>query len=239
MFDWSLQSDLQKYVNWAIRVRRVVFISVMGKHRKALSSDESSDSSDDVSTPSRSPTMALRRSPFCMRNLILVLQDINVSRKRKRSKTSPPPSRAHSKKIKNKSKKQIYDSESSSLSEGEIADEKPAKRHASKKQMAKKYDMSDDSTDSDDESDSNAKVQETTQSKYVLYSMRNTVVGSSSRSNAFEKSLFGIVTSNRARFRCFNAKPHGLCRYCSRYSTYGYALNLRHMLSKFLSRNYK
>lgn len=138
----------------------------MGKHRKALSSDESSDSSDDVSIPrTETHTMALRCSPFCMRNLTLVLQDIAVSRKRKRSKTSPPPSRAHNKKLKNKSKKQIYDSDSSSLSEGEIADEKPAKKHASKKQVAKKYDMSDDSTGSDDESDSNANVPETTQGK--------------------------------------------------------------------------
>lgn len=106
----------------------------MGKHKKALTTDESSDSSDD---------------------------DISMSKKRKRSKTSPPPSRIHNKKIKNKSKKQIYDSDSSSLSEGEIADDKPIKRHTSKKQINKKYDISDESSESDNESDSNTKVQET------------------------------------------------------------------------------
>ncbi|XP_025423605.1 RNA polymerase-associated protein Rtf1 [Sipha flava] len=105
----------------------------MGKHKKAISSDESSDFSDD---------------------------DVSMSKKKKRSKPSSPTNRNHKKKTKRKSKKPIYDSDSSSLSEGEIVDEKPQKKQTVKKRLTKKYDVSDESIESSDDSDSRSRVQE-------------------------------------------------------------------------------
>uniref|UniRef100_A0A2S2NGJ5 RNA polymerase-associated protein Rtf1 n=1 Tax=Schizaphis graminum TaxID=13262 RepID=A0A2S2NGJ5_SCHGA len=110
----------------------------MGKHKKAISSDESSDFSDD---------------------------DMSMAKKKKRSKASSPPSRSYTTKTKKKSsKKPIYDSDSSSLSEGEIAsDEEPKRKQQNRKRPGKKYDISDDSTESSDESDIQSPVQEISQ----------------------------------------------------------------------------
>lgn len=94
-----------------------------------------------------------------------------MTKKRKYSKSSPP-SRSQKKMTKKKPKKQIYDSDSdsSSLSEGEIADDKPVKKQPSKNRSSIKYDMSDDSIESsDNESDSPSNIVESTQSKYILF----------------------------------------------------------------------
>ncbi|XP_050540392.1 RNA polymerase-associated protein Rtf1 [Daktulosphaira vitifoliae] len=104
----------------------------MGKHKNSLSSDESSEFSDD---------------------------DISIAKKKKRSKISPSSSRSHKKKSKRKSKKQIYDSDESSLSEGEIVDEKPQKKFKSKKRSSKLYET-DDSNESSNDSDIKVKLQD-------------------------------------------------------------------------------
>lgn len=94
------------------------------------------------------------------------MQDMSVAKKKKRSKVSPPSSRILKKKIKKKNKKQIYDSDSSSLSEGEIADEMPKSKQINRKRSKTNYNMDDDeSNESSDESDDvETKVQETSQS---------------------------------------------------------------------------
>lgn len=102
---------------------------------------------------------------FLNANHYTYLQDISLVKKKKRSKTSPPLSRK--KNTKKKSKKPIYDSDSSSLSEGEIVDEKPKRKQKNTKRTSKKYEMSDDSVESSNESDSQSKIQETTQSKHL------------------------------------------------------------------------
>ncbi|XP_050443205.1 RNA polymerase-associated protein Rtf1 [Adelges cooleyi] len=109
----------------------------MGKHKNAISSDESSELSDD---------------------------DISIAKKKKRSKVSPSSSRSHKKKSK-KSKKPIYDSDSSSLSEGEIADEKPKKKQTFKKRSSKIYE-SDDSNNSSNESDTKTKSHDVVNNKF-------------------------------------------------------------------------
>lgn len=68
---------------------------------------------------------------------------MSLAKKKKRSRTSPPPNR-HYKKRSKKSKKHVYNSGSSSLSEGEIADDEPNKIHKYNRPI-KKYGMSDDS----------------------------------------------------------------------------------------------
>lgn len=91
---------------------------------------------------------------------------MSVAKKKKRSKVSPPSSRNHKKKTKKKYKKQVYYSDSSSLSEGEIADEKPKSKQISKKRSKTNRDIFDDeSVESSYESnDAETKVQETAQS---------------------------------------------------------------------------
>lgn len=91
-----------------------------------------------------------------------------MSKRKKRSKTSSPTNRNHKKKTKRKSKKPIYDSDSSSLSEGEIADEKPKKKLIVKKRSAIRYDMSDESIESSDESNSRTRVQESLSKCIIL-----------------------------------------------------------------------
>lgn len=93
-----------------------------------------------------------------------------MAKKKKRSKASSPPSRSYSSKTKKSLKKPIYDSDSSSLSEGEIAsDEEPKRKQQNRKRPGKKYDVSDDSTDSSDESDIQSPVQEISQSKCLSF----------------------------------------------------------------------
>ncbi|XP_015373205.1 PREDICTED: RNA polymerase-associated protein Rtf1 [Diuraphis noxia] len=109
----------------------------MGKHKKAISSDESSEFSDD---------------------------DTSLARNKKRYKISSPPSRNYMSNTKKKlSKKPIYDSDSSSLSEGEIASDEEPKKKQNCKRPSKKYDMSDDSSDSSAASEIQSPVQETSQ----------------------------------------------------------------------------
>lgn len=100
-------------------------------------------------------------------------QDTSLAKKKKRSKISSPPSRSYKSKTKKKlSKKPIYDSDSSSLSEGEIASDEEPKKKQNRKRPSKKYDMSDDSSDSD-ASEIQSPVQETIQRKlqhsFILY----------------------------------------------------------------------
>ncbi|XP_001943293.1 RNA polymerase-associated protein Rtf1 [Acyrthosiphon pisum] len=109
----------------------------MGKNKKAISSDDSSEFSDD---------------------------DTSLAKKKKRSKASSPPSRSYKSKTKKKlSKKTIYDSDSSSLSEGEIASDEEPKKKPNRKRPGKKYDMSDDSSDSSVGSEIQSPVQEISQ----------------------------------------------------------------------------
>jgi hypothetical protein len=94
-----------------------------------------------------------------------------MSKKKKRSKPSSPTNRNHKKKTKRKSKKPIYDSDSSSLSEGEIVDEKPQKKQTVKKRLTKKYDVSDESIESSDDSDSRSRVQEQSKCTIILFNI--------------------------------------------------------------------
>lgn len=91
-----------------------------------------------------------------------------MSKKKKRSRASSPTNRNYMKKTNRKSKKPIYDSDSSSLSEGEIADEKPKRKQTYKKRSAQKYDLSDESMESSDESDCRSRAQEQSLSKCIM-----------------------------------------------------------------------
>lgn len=95
-----------------------------------------------------------------------------MSKKKKRSKASSPTGRNQRGKIKRTSKKPIYDSDSSSLSEGEIADERPKKKQIVKKRYSKKYDSTDESMEISDESDSRTQVQEQSMGKCVMCIMK-------------------------------------------------------------------
>lgn len=69
----------------------------------------------------------------------------------------------------------MYDSDSSSLSEGEIVDEKPKKKQKSTKRSSKKYGVSDDSSDSSNESDSMSKNHDTSPQGKTYYILCFTV----------------------------------------------------------------